>query len=155
MFFVLLALWIIFNGKFTFEILIIGAIISFLLTVFIKKFFYKEEDEGTKKIFKKFFLMMEYFVILIIEIVKANIAVFSIVLKKDVEIEPCFCYFKTDLKNQKSRILLANSITLTPGTITVKLDEKGKYKVHCLDKSFSEGINKSIFVEKLKKMEEL
>ena len=53
-----------------------------------------------------------------------------------------------------ARILLANSITLTPGTITVLLEED-EYVVHCLDKSLAEGINSSIFVSMLRKMERM
>ncbi len=154
MFLLLLVLWIVFNGKLTTEIFIFGIVISFFLTMFFKKFFYREEDR-TKNIFKKTLMLCEYFILLIYEIIKANISVFSIILKENIDIEPCFCYFKTNLKQQKSRILLANSITLTPGTITVELNEKGEYKVHCLDKSLYNGINNSTFVELLRKIEEV
>ena len=70
------------------------------------------------------------------------------------EIEPAVVRFKTDLKTQQARILLANSITLTPGTITVSLEED-EYVVHCLDKSLAEGINSSVFVTLLRKMERI
>jgi multicomponent Na+:H+ antiporter subunit E len=150
----LFILWIIFNGKITVEIAVLGIIISFAITIFCKKFFYKEKRE-TKHIIKEDFMTVAYIGVLIIEIIKANIAVFSIMLSDKIEIDPCFCYFTTDLKNPIHRILLANSITLTPGTITVELSEKGEYKVHCLDKSFADGINDSIFVKMLRKMEEL
>ena len=49
-------------------------------------------------------------------------------------------------------MVLANSITLTPGTITVNL-EGNEFYVHCLDKEFAEGMEQSIFVELLEKME--
>ena len=153
MFFILLLLWIIFSGKITLEILIVGVVVSLIVTLFINKFFYKEESNFKHPI-RNAFLLIEYFFILIIEIIKANIGVFSIILKKDLEFDPCFCYFKTDLKESKHKILLANSITLTPGTITVSLNENGEYKVHCLDKSMADGIDTSIFVQMLKKMEE-
>ena len=153
MFLILLLIWIVFNGRITLEILIFGVILSFFLTMFINKFFYKEESNN-KHFIRNMFLLLEYICILILEIIKANMAVFSLILKKDLEFDPCFCYFTTDLKEEKHRILLANSITLTPGTITVDLTQDGHYKVHCLDKAFSEGINHSVFVEMLKKMEE-
>lgn len=153
LFFILFLLWVIFNGRVTLEIVIFGVVLSFFLTMFIKKFFYKEES-SSKHFLRNSLLLVEYIFILIMEIVKANISVFSLILKKDLEFDPCFCYFKTDLKEEKHRILLANSITLTPGTITVDLNKNGEYKVHCLEKSFSDGINNSIFVKMLKKMEE-
>ena len=49
-------------------------------------------------------------------------------------------------------MLLANSITLTPGTITIEQRED-EYTVHCLDSSFIEGIEKSTFVKLLERME--
>ncbi len=150
----LFVLWIIFNGKITTEIVTVGIIFSLAITLFTKKFFFKEQ-RNTKHIIKEDLMTVAYFVVLIIEIMKANIAVLTVMLSKEIEIEPCFCYFKTDLKNPIHRILLANSITLTPGTITVELSDKGEYKVHCLDKSFAPGMDDSVFVKMLRKMEEL
>ena len=57
------------------------------------------------------------------------------------------------LRTNAARVLLANSITLTPGTITVS-QEGDEYVVHCLDKSFAEGLDNSIFVTLLQKLEE-
>ncbi len=52
--------------------------------------------------------------------------------------KPALVRFKTDLKTKQARVVLANSITLTPGTITVTLEED-EYVVHCLDKELAEG----------------
>ena len=153
MFILLFILWVIFNGRITVEVCIFGLVISLLLTVFCKKFFFHEK-KTTKGIVREDFLLVAYIAILVVEIIKANIVVFSILLKKEIEIEPCFCYFTTKVKDPVHRILLANSITLTPGTITVELNEKGEYKVHCLDKSLASDLDHSIFVKMLVKMEE-
>lgn len=150
----LFILWIIFNGKITIEIAFVGLVVSLAVTVFSRQFFFQEK-RGTRHIIKEDLLTVAYFGVLIVEILKANVAVLSVMLSKEIEIEPCFCYFKTDLKNPIHRILLANSITLTPGTITVELSESGEYKVHCLDKSFAPGMDDSVFVKMLRKMEEL
>ena len=150
----LFILWIIFNGKITLEIAIVGLIVSLAVTVFCKKFFF-DEKRNVKHIIEEDFMTVAYIGVLIVEIIKANIAVLTIMLSPKIEIEPYFCTFTTDLKNPIHRILLANSITLTPGTITVELSDKGVYKVHCLDKSMADGINDSIFVKMLRKMEEL
>ena len=50
-------------------------------------------------------------------------------------------------------MLVANSITLTPGTYTVKLEGK-EYAVHALDDSFQPGIEYSAFFRMAKKLEE-
>ena len=48
--------------------------------------------------------------------------------------------------------MLANAITLTPGTITVSLEDN-RYTVHCLDESMAEGMNESVFVDYIEKLE--
>ena len=150
----LFLLWIIFNAKISAQIVIVGIIISLAITIFTKKFFFREK-RNVKHIIKEDLLTIVYIGLLVAEIIKANIMVLAIMMSKEIEIDPCFCYFKTDLKEPVHRILLANSITLTPGTITVELNDAGEYKVHCLDRSMAEGINDSVFVKMLKKMEEL
>ena len=61
-------------------------------------------------------------------------------------------YFNTDLKTGLAKVLLANSITLTPGTITVSVEDN-RFCVHCLDRELAEGLEDSAFVELLKEIE--
>ena len=77
-----------------------------------------------------------------------------LILSPNLVIEPKMIRFQTKLKKESSKVALANSITLAPGTITVTL-ENDEYCVHCLDKEFAEGIESSIFVTLLTKMEEV
>ena len=58
-----------------------------------------------------------------------------------------------DLNTRTAQVLLANSITLTPGTITVEMKD-GEYLIHCYDKTMGEGLDSSVFVSMLKKLEE-
>ena len=99
-------------------------------------------------------LLFKYVAVLIWEIGKANLATIKLIISSRYIIEPVIVHFQTDLKTKAARVILANSITLTPGTITVSLEED-KLVVHCLDKDFSEGLNNSIFVRLLHKMEEM
>ena len=103
---------------------------------------------------KKFFLILQYIFVLIKEIIKANFAVIKMIMSSRYELEPVVVRFRTDLKTAPARILLANSITLTPGTITVSLEEN-EYVVHCLDKELAKGINNSLFVTLLKRLERM
>ena len=154
-FFVVFALWIIFNGKITLEICLIGLLLSAAIYYFAKKFIGFGEGAGLKGFsVKRIPYLIEYLGVLIWEIIKANVMVIKMTLAKDLEFEPAIIYFKTDLKEQTSRVMLANSITLTPGTITVTLEDD-TYCVHCLDKSMGDGIDESIFVQKLRKIEEI
>ncbi|WP_051286614.1 Na+/H+ antiporter subunit E [Megalodesulfovibrio gigas] len=86
-----------------------------------------------------------YFLYLIIEIWKANIYVLKLCFAKDVEraIDPHLITFKTTLKSRLAMVTLANSITLTPGTITVEVDYDGVFTVHALDSGIAEGLLKA------------
>ena len=86
-------------------------------------------------------------------IIKANLAVIRIVLSPKLEIEPVLVKFTTDLRSETAQVVLGNSITLTPGTYTAGL-ENGEFVVQALDKSFAEGLNDSVFVKQLRKLEE-
>ena len=62
-------------------------------------------------------------------------------------------FFDVPIKNEILLTVLANSITLTPGTITVDI-ENSTFCVHALDKDLAQGIEDLIFVKLLVKMEE-
>ncbi len=153
MFLIFFLIWIIFNGQFTWEIAAFGVVIAGLMYLFICKFMdYKPKADLI--LCKKFFLIIQYVFLLVKEIIKANFAVIRMIMSSRYEIEPAVVRFKTTLKSAPARILLANSITLTPGTITVSL-EGDEYVVHCLDKELAEGINNSLFVTLLERLERM
>lgn len=146
-------IWIIFNGQLTWEIVAFGVVIAAAMYWFICKFMgYRPEMDLL--LCRKFLLILQYVFVLVKEIVKANYAVMKMILSSRYEIEPVIVKFKTNLKTTPARILLANSITLTPGTITVSL-EGDEYVVHCLDKELAKGINSSIFVTLLSRLERM
>lgn len=145
--------WIALNAKITLEIIIFGLVISLGITSFTYKIT-RLNMSREKRIAKKLFAILEYLVILVVEVYKANVGMIEIVLSQNTEeLKPTLAYFKTDLKSNLSKVALANSITLTPGTITVTMVEN-EYLIHALDVSMLDGIDESIFVEKLRKLEE-
>jgi multicomponent Na+:H+ antiporter subunit E len=66
-----------------------------------------------------------------LEMIKANLRIALIVLDPGLPIHPEIKSGSTDLKSGYGRLLLANSITLTPGTLTVDLNED-EYQIHCV-----------------------
>lgn len=68
------------------------------------------------------------------------------------EIQPALVSFHSDLKTSVGKAFLANAITLTPGTITVTLEDS-EYVVHCLDEELAVGMAESVFVERLTELE--
>ncbi len=151
MFLIFFLIWVIFNGQLTLEIAAFGVVIAGLMYLFICKFM-NYNPKTDLVLCKKFFLIIQYVFVLVKEIIKANFAVIRMIMSSRYEIEPAVVRFKTTLKSSSARILLANSITLTPGTITVSL-EGDEYVVHCLDKELAEGINSSLFVTLLERLE--
>jgi len=151
MYLIYFMLWVIFNGSLTLEIGIFGLVISAALLLFTCGFMdYSLAKEW--KIYKNFFLVLKYICLMVKEIVKANISVIHLILTQKEEIEPVLVSFHTDLKTQMGKALVANAITLTPGTITVTL-EGSEYKVHCLDESLAEGIQDNEFIQYIREFE--
>lgn len=152
MFILFFVAWIIFNGNLTFEIAGFGILFSLLLTVFcVKVMGYKLSKEWM--MLKKIRVFIELLVVLIIEIAKSNEQLIYWIFSDKYRMEPALVKFKVDLKKEWTKALLADFITLTPGTITALL-ENDELTVHCLDKDLADGIENCSFVRVLKKLEE-
>jgi multicomponent Na+:H+ antiporter subunit E len=135
----------------TLEIVLLGLLLSALIYFFCVKCMnltLKKELRYVKLTPK----VLRYLAVLLVEILKANIQVVRIILRPGKEPAPLICHFKVPLRTDSARMILANSITLTPGTITVQMDGDD-FVVHCLDTSFREGIEDSVFVKLLLEME--
>lgn len=147
----LFAVWVILNGKITFEIIWMGLLISVLIYAFMCKFmnFSLKKDI---KLCKLVFFAIAYLFVLLWEILKANLTVINIILNKRRPIKQSIRYFDTTLKSDMAKVVLANSITLTPGTITVSVDGN-RFCVHCLSSELLDGIETGSFVKLLEKME--
>lgn len=152
MFVLFFLIWVIFNGQWTAEIAAFGVVIAGVMYLFLCKFLNYRPGYDLFLLKKSPFLL-QYIFTLVMEIIKANLAVFRLIYTAEYELEPAIVHFQTDLRSTFARVLLANSITLTPGTITVSLQED-HYMIHCLDKELAEGIASSVFVKLLKKIEE-
>lgn len=153
MFILFFLIWVMFNGQLTAEIAAFGVVIAGVMYWFLCKFCnYKLRYDLF--LWRKAPLLIQYLFTLLWEILKANLTVFKMIYSAEYELEPAVVCFKTNLRSTFARVLLANSITLTPGTITVTLTGN-EYRVHCLDKELAEGINSSVFVNLLTKIEEV
>ena len=144
--------WVVFNGRLTLEIALFGIAVAGAVFAFICRFMdYSLKQE--LRFYKLLPRFVQYLYFLIREIILANFAVTRLILTRKETLEPVLVHVRTDLKSETARVILANSITLTPGTITVSLTDD-RLLVHCLDKSLSGGMKDSVFVRLLRKMEE-
>ena len=146
----LFLLWIIWNGKLSVEILLFGVLLTALAFLFaIKVLGYSLASE--RRFWRNLPLFLLYTVNLIREIFKAALAVALLALDAKGKPDPVIVEFYSGLPTDFQNVLLANSITLTPGTYTL-FQDKDHFVVHCLRREYAEGMDSSSFVELLRKM---
>ncbi len=144
--------WIILNGRVTVEIVVFGIVISLFLYVFSWKFLGYNSFHRLG-VYRNSFIIIIYLFALIKEVFVSTIRMAGLVFNMRDIPEPVIVHFTTPIKNEFLQVILANSISLTPGTITVRLRD-GEYQVHCYDKTMAKGLDDSVFVHLLSKMEE-
>ncbi|MGH7846072.1 MAG: Na+/H+ antiporter subunit E [Candidatus Binatia bacterium] len=133
---ILFAFWLILSGKLELKYLIFGLASAGMVTFVTQDLLEPKKSNrrtpsSVASLFQAGWRLFSYFVWLIYEIVKSNIQVAYIVLHPKLPVHPGLLRFRTRLRSPIGQVILANSITLTPGTITVDLSE-GTYLVHAL-----------------------
>ena len=68
------------------------------------------------------------------------------------EVQPHLISFRTALRTDAGRVLLSQSITLTPGTLTVD-QRDGRFLVQALDDAFTEGLRDSEMEKRIRRLE--
>jgi multicomponent Na+:H+ antiporter subunit E len=94
-----------------------------------------------------------YFFWLIKEIIKSSIVVSKIVWSPKIKIDPTMEWVESDLKNDQAIAVFANSITLTPGTVTLDTN-KGSLLIHALAPELIEDLKTGEMLGRIKKCAE-
>lgn len=136
--------WVILSGKFEMKYLTIGLVSAVVIAIITRPLLVIpcEESEvyNCRSVFDlPWFKLAAYFPWLIIQIIVANIQVAMIILHPKLPIDPSIVVFRKKLPNPVAHLTLANSITLTPGTVTVDIDND-KYYVHALSREAAESL---------------
>jgi multicomponent Na+:H+ antiporter subunit E len=135
---ILFAFWLVLSGHYQIRYIAMGAFAAGLVTFLTSDLVYPATrlDKGraipTSAIFLNWRNFLAYIPWLLYSIVKANIDVALLILNPRLPVAPALLQFRTNLKRNISRVTLANSITLTPGTVTIDLKD-GQYVVHALE----------------------
>lgn len=125
-----LIVWLMITSFTDLQEIIAGIIVALLITWVCKILF---SPVKIRLGFKKIYQLVVYFLILIWEMVKANFYMISLILRPKLPVNSGIIKIKTDLRNDTALTILANSITLTSGTLTIDVDEaKGFLYIHCL-----------------------
>ena len=130
------------KGSVNTQVLIAGGIVSILVALFSARFFIHESAFYLFNPLKFFVLLFYCLIIFPWELIKANVDVAFRAFSPKLRIKPGFVKVPTELKGEYGLSMLANSITLTPGTITMDIvDEGGKtyYYIHWIHVAETEG----------------
>ncbi len=127
--------WILLTGSFVWQELVAGAVVSAGVALFSARWFV---HEAPGRFFgKRLFILIWYCVgIFPWELIKANWDMAKRALSPKLKINPGIIRVPVDIPTEYGKTMLANSITLTPGTITVDIDEReGQtwYYIHWID----------------------
>lgn len=151
-FIALFLFWILVSSSFDIQHIVVGVMVSFVVSRFSSDLILqKGEKLPSLKVIPHF---LSYILLLSFEIVKANLQVARIVLDPNLPISPSIVKFKTKLKGNNAKFILANSITLTPGTITVDIIGDTFY-VHTLTRIAAEEITDWPIEDILKEAEDV
>ena len=153
MYAVIFVLWIVLNGRLTPEIVLLDLVFT-VAAGFVLNLAFDFRPKTELLLWKMLPLLILYALTLFKEIIKANLTVLWAVLNPRRPLVQSLVTFDIDLNHSFTRYLLANSITLTPGTITVDITGN-RYTVHCLSREMISGIETGVFMKQLKRMEKL
>lgn len=133
-FLVLIFFWVVFSGKFDLFHLTLGVISCLLICWATSSVLLIVPDRFSRlaRLWTGFFVYIPW---LIWQIILANIHVLKIVLSPDMDqrINPQIIKFKSRIKDTIGLVTFANSITLTPGTITIAVNLYGDMAIHAID----------------------
>jgi len=124
-----LGTWLLLTSNLNTQNLVAGVIISMLTTAIFARYFDFELDKLLNPV--RWFWAIVYIIYFIWECVKANFDVAYRVLHPLMPVKPGILRVKLGLKGSMARTILANSITMTPGTISVDIIDDTLY-VHCI-----------------------
>jgi len=137
-FLLLFAFWALLSGKFDTFHLSLGVICSFIVALIGHDLLFANLRVGDMRVIvKRFFAYLPWH---LYQIVVANFQVAYLALSPKMPISPKIMRFKTKLESDISWVTLANSITLTPGTITIDIEE-GEFVVHALSEKLADDLD--------------
>ena len=155
LFLLLFLMWLILSARITLEVVLFGLAISAGITWFCHR-----QNIWPVWLDRAFFRLSgriaRYLWRLLGHIISSSLQVCAIILSPHLdEVEPRLMFFEPDLSEIPTRVVLGNSITLTPGTFTVGIYGKSMLCIHALNGDMSEGTRHLDLTPRLKDMEEV
>ena len=137
-FILLFLVWIGLTNSLDIQELLVGAVVAFVIT----RFFTPNREFNLKELIMKY---IKFIPIFLKNLVQSNIAVAKIVLNPKLPINTGIVKLKTSLSSNQDKLILANAITLTPGTITIELRNNDLF-IHILN---MDSLDRAVLQEKI------
>ena len=126
----LTVLWLLMSGLYKTLIILLGVFSVFLVTLFVHRMRIKDGYELKANI--KLVESIKYFAWLLVEVFKSNWAVSRILISRKIRVSQKFVEVSAEQRSDLARVMFANSITLTPGTVTIETEDE-QFLVHILN----------------------
>jgi multicomponent Na+:H+ antiporter subunit E len=138
-FLIVAGIWIMIAGKYDLFHSTLGFISCLLVTYLSSDLLFPSPPKGLIRQWARFAAYIPW---LIVEIFKAGLHVTYLVFHPRMMdlIDPHIVRFRSKLTSELALLTFANSITLTPGTITVYVSIDGDFKVHAIDRPCGESL---------------
>ena len=140
---VLFAFWMVLSGRTETKFVIYGILTAVVTTWVTYPLLLVPNKDGSKKYYVFGFSipkMIMYFFWLMWQLVLANIDVLLATTGQELNIDPKVVRFRFRADNPMASVILVNSITLTPGTVTMNVTDDGVYEIHALTVGAAAGV---------------
>lgn len=140
---VLFAFWMVLSGRTETKFVVYGILTAVVTTWVTYPLLLVPNKDGSKKYYVFGFSipkMIMYFFWLMWQLVLANIDVLLATTGQELNIDPKVVRFRFRADNPMASVILANSITLTPGTVTMNVTDDGVYEIHALTVGATAGV---------------
>jgi len=135
--------WVVFSGLLDPLHLGLGILSSLAVTGLSWKLLWQRPDMGLAQRLGQWWGIIRYSFWLLGQIVLANLNILKLAFAPNTEVDPIIVHRAIHLQSDFARYLLAQSITLTPGTVTVKVDDD-ELVVHAINREAAESLNGSM-----------
>ena len=135
----LFVLWMILTLNFQIPNILVGMAVSFSIALLYVKLFTHKEFEFINPVW-----LMVYLYILLKNLIISNIQISTMILRSDMKLSPAIIAVKTNLESDWKKLLLANSVTLTPGTLTLDIKDDTLF-IHVI--AYNENLNKENIIK--------
>ena len=146
----LMGFWLVMSGHYTALLISMGVFSCILATVVAVRMGIADSEGNPFHLLPR---AMLYWPWLIVEIIKSAINVIKIILNPKLPISPTMVTVRSSQKTDTGRVTYANSITLTPGTLSVDVLENGDILVHALTAEGAEDVKAGVMDAKVSSFE--